>query len=215
MRETDLLVQDVPEAQVPDLEVIDDAAVAMAALSPVRARILAVLSQPGSATTVARRLGESRQKVNYHLGALEEHGLVRLVEERQRRGLTERIMVASASSYVVSAEALGATAADPVHTDRLSTRYLVAVAARLIREVGRLAREADAAGQRLSTLTIETEIRFASPAARASFAEDLADAVGALAARYHAGDAPEGRTHRLVVAAHPIPTDDPTPGEEP
>lgn len=201
--------------EVPDLEVIDDPDVAMAALSPVRARILAALARPGSATTVARGLGESRQKVNYHLGALEEHGLVHLIEERARRGLTERIMVASATSYVVSPDALGANAADPAHTDRLSTRYLVAVAARLIREIGRLARESDAAGHHLSTLTIDTEIRFASPGARASFTRDLADAVGALAARYHAADAPGGRNHRLVVAAHPIPTDDPTPAEEP
>ena len=128
-----------------DLEVIDEPAAATAALDPLRARILAVLAEPGSATTVAAAIGESRQKVNYHLRALEEHGLVQFVEERPRRGFTERVVVASARSYVVSPAALGESAVDPARTDRLSTRYLVAVAARMVREVAELARAADAA----------------------------------------------------------------------
>ena len=75
---------------------IDEPTVAVAVLDPLRAKVLAALAEPGSATTVAGALGEPRQKVNYHLRTLEDHGLVRLVEERPRRGLTERVMVASA-----------------------------------------------------------------------------------------------------------------------
>lgn len=188
-----------------DVEVIDDPAAAAAALEPVRAAVLAVLAEPGSATSVARQLGLPRQKVNYHLRALEEHGLVALVEERPRRGLTERVVRASARSYVVSPSALGGSGADPSRTDRLSSRYLIAVAARLVREVGLLARAADAAGQQLATLTVDTEIRFASPADRAAFTAELTRAVTDLASRYHDETAPGGRRHRLVVAAHPLP----------
>ena len=101
-----------------DVEVIDDPAVAAVAIDPVRARILAELANPGSATTVAAALGQPRQKVNYHLRALEDHGLVTLVEERPRRGLTERVLVASARSYVLSPEILGRNAADPRAIDR-------------------------------------------------------------------------------------------------
>jgi DNA-binding transcriptional ArsR family regulator len=118
-------------------------------------------------------LGLPRQNVNYHLRSLEEHGLVHLVEERPRRGLTERVLVATARSYVVSPQALGATAADPTRTDRLSTRYLVAIAARMVREVIDLARRADAANQQLATLAIDTELRFASAAERAAFTTEL------------------------------------------
>ncbi len=189
-----------------ELEVVDDAAVAQVMLDPVRARILGLLAEPGSATTVAEALGESRQKVNYHLRALEDRGLVRLVEERPRRGLTERVVVASARSYVLSPTVLGENAADPARTDRLSTRYLVAVAARLVREVADLARRADAAGQTLPTLTIDTDLRFASAADRAAFTAELSSCVSALAARYHDESAPGGRWHRLVVAAHPRPS---------
>ena len=188
-----------------DVEVIDDPAVALTALDPVRARVLAALAEPGSATTVANAIGEPRQKVNYHLRALEEHGLVRLVEERPRRGLTERIMVASARSYVVSPAVLGDSAAEPSRIDRLSTQYLVALAARVVREVGDLARRARAARQPLATLAIDTEIRFASAADRAAFTEELGAAVASISARYHRESAPRGRWHRLVVAAYPRP----------
>ena len=175
-----------------DLEVIDEPAAAVAMLDPLRSRILAALAEPGSASTIAAAIGASRQKVNYHLRALEEHGLVRLVEERPRRGLTERVMVASARSYVVSPVALGESAADPDRTDALSARYLIALAARMVREVAALARRADAAGQPLATLAIDTEVRFGSAADRAAFTAELADAVTALAGRYHDESSPGG-----------------------
>jgi DNA-binding transcriptional ArsR family regulator len=193
-----------------DVEVIEDAAVAVAALDPVRAAVLAALAEPGSATTVARQLGLPRQKVNYHLRNLEEHGLLELVEQRPRRGLTERVLQATARGYVVSPGALGRSGADPARTDRLSTRYLIAVAARLVREVGLLARRAEAAGRPLATLTLDAEIRFASAADRAAFTAKLTDAVTALIAQYHDQAAPGGRPHRLIVAAHPLPRPDTT-----
>ncbi len=191
------------------MQVIDQPDAVVAALDPLRARLLEALAEPGSASSVAATLGEPRQKINYHLRALEQHGLVRLVEERPRRGLTERVVVASASSYVVASSLLGPNAATPDRVDRLSTRYLLAIAARLIDEVGGLARRADAADRPLATLTIDTEVRFASASARAAFTAELTASIRDLAARYHDESAPGGRVHRLVVAAHPHPGTDP------
>lgn len=193
-----------------ELAVIDEPDVATVALDPVRAAILRALVEPGSATSVAARIGLTRQKANYHLRTLEAAGLVRLVEERPRRGLTERIMVASARAYVISPAVLGANAADPARTDRLSARYLVAVAARMVREVGELARRADRRGEQLATLSIDTEIRFASAAERTAFTEELAGTITSMVARFHDESTPGGRWHRLVVAAHPRPADPPT-----
>jgi DNA-binding transcriptional ArsR family regulator len=186
-----------------DVEVIESPAAAAVALDPIRARLLAELVEPGSAAALATRVGLARQKVNYHLRALEAHGLVELAEERKRGGITERILRATAAHYVVSPGALGDNAADPDKAaDRLSAGYLVALAGRVVREVGNLARRADAAGKRLPTMAIDTEIRFRSADDRAAFADELTAAVLDLAARYHHDD---GRPHRLVVAAHPKP----------
>jgi DNA-binding transcriptional ArsR family regulator len=186
-----------------DVEVIEDAAAAAVALDPVRARLLAELSVPASAAGLATRVGLARQKINYHLKALEAHGLVALAGERHHGGITERVLQASAASYVVSPAAVTASAADPGATaDHQSAGYLVALAGRLVREVGELARRAGASGRRLPTLTIDTEIGFRSAEDRAAFADDLTAAVLDLAARYHHDD---GRPYRLVVAAHPRP----------
>lgn len=200
---------DDPGRQVTPVEVLDDPTIAAALLDPLRSRILALLRRPGSATTVADQLGQSRQKINYHLRTLEGLGLIELVEERPRRGLTERVMRTTAAAYVISPAAVGPLAAEPNAEDRLSASYLIAVAARMVREVGGLARGARSAGRPLPTLTIDTDIRLASAEARADFTADLAQAVTALAARYHDESADNGRWHRLVVAAHPRPADDP------
>jgi DNA-binding transcriptional ArsR family regulator len=190
-----------------DVEVIEDAGAAAVALDPLRARLLAELVEPGSAATLAARVGIARQKVNYHVKALESHGLLEVAEERKRGGITERVMQATAAAYIVSPAALGEGAADPDEApDRLSARYLIALAGRVVREVGDLARRATAAGKRLPTLAIDTEIRFRSAEDRAAFADELTAAVIDLAARYHHDD---GRPHRLVVAAHPKPKEMP------
>lgn len=189
-----------------DVEVIEDAHAAAAALDPVRARLLTELAVPASAAGLAAKVGLPRQKVNYHLKALEAHGLVELAEERRHGGITERVLRASAASYVVSPAAVSATAADPeAAADHLSASYLVALAGRLVREVGALARRAGASGRRLPTMTIDTRIGFRSAADRAAFADELTAAVLDLAARYHHDD---GRPHRLVVAAHPLPEEE-------
>jgi DNA-binding transcriptional ArsR family regulator len=186
-----------------EVEPIEDPVAATVALAPLRLRMLAELREPASAATLAERLGLPRQKVNYHLRALEAHGLLAVAGERKHGGLTERLLVATAASYVISPEALGASAPDPGQIrDRLSVRYLLALAARLVGDVGALARQAEANQGRLATLAIDTEIGFATPEERARFADELTNAVTRLAAKYHHDG---GRPHRLMVAAHPIP----------
>jgi DNA-binding transcriptional ArsR family regulator len=187
-----------------DVTVIEDPAAAEVSLDPVRARMLAELAEPASATALAGRLGLARQKVNYHLHALERHGLVELVEERRKGNVTERIMRATAASYVISPAALSAVAPDPARSpDQLSARWLLAVAARLVSDVGALITGAARARQRVATFTIDGRVRFAAAADRAAFAQDLAAAVAALVSQYHDETAPGGRDHRLVVAVYP------------
>ena len=183
-----------------DVEVIENPAAAVVALDPVRARLLAELAEPASAATLAHRVGLARQKVNYHLRALEARGLVAVAEERRHGGLTERLLVATAASYVISPAALGAAAADPAPHGRPAVGALPdRVGARIVREVGRLARRGEVA-----TLSIDAELRL-RPEGRAAFAEELAAMVAELASRHHDE---AGEPHRLLAAAHPIPEED-------
>ena len=189
-----------------DLCVIDDPASASVALDPVRSRLLSELRTPLSAASLAGRMGLPRQKVNYHLRTLEAHGLIREDSRKRWGGLTERRLVATAASYVVSPGALGPVAADPARTvDRLSASYLVALAARMVREVGQLLRRSEQLNKRLATLSVDTEVRFRSAQDRAAFSSELAAAVAALVSRYHDESAPGGRRHRLMIGAYPTP----------
>ena len=187
-----------------EIAVIDRPAAAEASLDPIRQRILAELAVPGSASSLAPRIGLTRQKVNYHLRTLEEHGLVELVEERKRGNMTERIMQASAASYVISPAAMSALAPDPSRfPDQLSARWLVTLAARIVREVGELIAGATAAGKPLASFAIDSDITFATASDRAAFAGELGESINSLVAKYHDGNSEGGRKHRLVVALHP------------
>jgi DNA-binding transcriptional ArsR family regulator len=195
-----------------DVAVIDDPAVAEISLDPMRARLLAELVEPGSATMLAARVGLARQKVNYHLRELERHGLIELVEERKKGNVTERVMRATARSYVISPVVLAAVQPDPARSpDRLSARWLLALAARLVRDVGALIAGAAKARKPLATFALDAEVRFANPADRAAFAEELTKTIAALVSRYHDEQAAGGRDHRVVLAIHPsFKTDDTT-----
>jgi DNA-binding transcriptional ArsR family regulator len=192
-----------------DVAVIEDPAAAEVSLDPIRSRLLAELAVPGSATMLSTRVGLPRQKVNYHLRTLEQHGLVTLVEERRKGNVTERMLQATAASYVISPAAMAAVAPDPSRApDRLSARWLLAVAAQLVRDVGALLTGATKAQRRVATFALDGEVRFATAADRAAFADELTVAVTALVSRYHDEDAPGGRPHRIIVAVHPaVPRD--------
>lgn len=189
------------------LAILRDDDRAGAVLNPVRRRVLHALRTPGSATTVGAELGLPRQKVNYHLRALEELGLVEHVEDRRRGNCTERIVRATAWHYLIDSSVLGELEATPqAIADRFSSDHLAAVAARTVSEVGELRERAAAAQKRLATFSVESAVRFASPADQSAFVEGLANAVAQLVGRYHDAEAVGGRWFRVVVGAHPALT---------
>ena len=191
------------------VHVIDEAERAASVLHPLRLRILGELGTEESASELARRLDVPRQLVNYHLRQLERDGLVETVGERRKRNCTERLVRAVARSYMISPAAFGSLAAHPDHVeDRASSAYLVATAARLISEVSEQRAAAQRADKRTATLTIESEVRFATPAAQRQFAEELTNAIAAVVAKYHDDKTPGGRRFRLMVGSYPAP---PTP----
>jgi len=176
------------------IQVIEDLAAATVALEPMRSRLLSKLAAPASAATLATRVGSGLQKVNYHLNALEAHGLLRLAQERKGGGLTERLLVATAASYVISRGASGPVAAHACReVDRLSARYLIALGARVVSEFGDLVRRANGKGQRLATLAADAEVRIRSAADRAAFSNELTGAVTKLVSKCQGESALGGR----------------------
>lgn len=175
-----------------------------AALSPLRRKLLDLLHEPASATQLAATLDLPRQRVNYHLRELEKAGLAELVEERQRRGCTERILRASASAYLVDPTVMSPdeSRAFTRISDQYAAEHLVEVAAATMRDVARMRARSDQAGKRLLTFTIEAEVRFGEPGDVHRFTDALTEAVRQTIAAF---DTPAGRPYRLVAGGHPVP----------
>lgn len=182
------------------MALLDDADHVRTALSPIRRRLLGELQAPGSAASLAAALDMPRQKIGYHLKALEEAGLVRLVEERRRRGFTERLFTTTADAFVLDPDLLAGPASETLTQDRYAADHLIRTAAETVREVGRMRQAADAEGRRLLTFTLDAEIAFAAPGDIERFAGRLTDALAALAAEF---DTAGGRPYRLIAATHP------------
>jgi|EndMetStandDraft_3_1072993.scaffolds.fasta_scaffold39606_2 DNA-binding transcriptional ArsR family regulator len=185
-------------------------------LSPIRRRLLERLRQPASATQLASELAMGRQRVNYHLRALENAKLVDLVEERQRRGCVERILVARAQAFIVdpgvmtaktgshSSHPLAAPAVSRAVQDKFSAEHLIDAAADVVRDVTRMRVQAEKQGTRLLTFTMQTDISFAEPDDLERFTTAVAEFMAREAAKFHTPGG--GRRYRVVVGGHPSPS---------
>ncbi|ADD43746.1 winged helix-turn-helix domain-containing protein [Stackebrandtia nassauensis] len=182
-----------------EVDVVGDTGRVRGTFSPLRRRILEELAEPASATGLAERLGETRQRVNYHLRELEKGGLVELVEQRQRRGRIERFVRATAKAVVVAPEVIGKL--DAVGEDRFAVDTLLAAAASTVNDVAAMREAAETAGKRLVTFTVEAEIGFGQPSDIERFATRLADRVAELVEEFD--DPQSQRRYRLRLGAYP------------
>ena len=114
----------------------------------------------------------------------------RVVEERRKGNVTERLLRAAAASYVISPSALAAVAPDPARApDRLSARW---------RRAGPPPKPQTGLPRRRPLLKKKKR-----PRHRAAFTGELVQAVTSLVAKYHDERAEGGREHHLVIAVHP------------
>ncbi len=188
------------------VHVIEEYGAVTAALHPLRLEILHELAEPDSAAGLARRIGMTRQQVNYHIRRLEEQGLVLLVGERRVRNCVERLVQAVSRSYLISPRALGELRADPEQiADKASAGYLMAVASQMIQELAVLPPRTGGADEEGPTVTLPAEISFESRESQAAFVVELADEVARLVEKYHDPRASDGRRFRMVASAYPLP----------
>ncbi|MGH7717620.1 MAG: helix-turn-helix domain-containing protein [Gemmatimonadaceae bacterium] len=197
---------------LPELETVDDGRRAAVLMHPMRLRILQLAGAPASAADIAGRLGQPRQKVNYHVRELARARFLRRAGTRRKRNMIEQRYVATARAYVIDPGVLGPLGADPRQmSDALSAGYLMGLASLAQAEVAQASRDAAAQKKRLSTLGIHSELRFESAAQRAEFTRALEAAVldvvatHASPSRLPDGRPGSGRPYRLVAGCYPIP----------
>lgn len=164
-------------------------------LGSFRRQILGLLEEPDSATGLAKRLGTTRQRVNYHLHVLVGAGLVELAEVRQRRGLHEQVMRRSAEIVLVDPSAFSTRALR--RKDATGLTAVVSLAGDQVRHAAEVAAAAGASDERVVAATLDTTIRVKNPTALRAMIEELA----AIVARYDEPD--DGLLLRVSTAILP------------
>ena len=179
---------------------------------PVRRTIVALARTPISATEIAGKLGLPRQRVNYHVRKLERARFLQPAERRLRRNMVEQRYVATAQSYIIAPELLGALAPHVnAVADGASAAALFAIASRAQADMAQVVAEAGVESTRVSTMSLTSDVRFETAEQRAAFATALETAIADVIARHTAPfTAPEGtpgpgRPYRLFLGCHPIP----------
>jgi len=167
---------------------------AEALFKPQRIEVLRQLAEPRTCTEIAGRLGQTPQRVYYHVKRLVEAGLAELVSERRVRGIQEGTYRASARSYWLSPALVGQIGLRRAQ-DEMSLGYLL----NLMEEVQADVAALDRTAPELPSVGVSGEIRV-RPEERQRFLADLRTALQDLFTKY-GGD--EGDAFKLAVACYP------------
>ena len=174
----------------------------MAAIThPTRLRVLDVLRSPNSAAGVARSIREPRQRVNHHVRALADAGLIRPAGERRKGNFVEQLYESVAGTFVLSPRVTwGDGERLRALTDQLSLRTLVEFGERVQRDAAHLLDRAAFDGEEIASAAVEATVRFADVEARRAFLDEFLTFTAQLIER-HAGEGGDEFTVGLVV--HP------------
>ena len=188
------------------LSIIRDPNQARSLLNPLRRSVLEALQEPGSSSSVADDLSLPRQRLNYHVRAMESEGLLVHVENRRRGNCVERVVQARAQRYILDPDLLGSLGSgSPVagdHRFSFSTQDLVSSSSRTLSDVGALLEADPRQASRLPTLSLEAHIRFRSAKEEVEFAKSLREVLDRMTRRYHDATAPGARTFRITIGGH-------------
>lgn len=169
---------------------------AEALLKPHRVSVLRELATPRTCGEVAAALGQSPQRIYYHVKRLEAAGLVRLTSERKVRGLTEGLYQAVARKYWLSPAIVGTLDDVARSGDDRNLAHLLDLAENVQRDIATLDPEA----VRLPSIGISGDVRV-RPEQRQEFLSALQGALQDIFTRY--GGA-EGDAFKLAIACYPM-----------
>ncbi len=177
---------------------------AEAVLNPLRLELLKHMDESRTCTELAHALGETPQKVHYHVKVLERAGIVEKAGERRVRAVVESYYRAVARSYWFAPSLVGRIGG-PRRGDQTSLGSVLGLAEELQIDLARLgATEGETA-----PLAFTAQVRLARPAERTAFLGDLQNAIQSVARKYGAAGPLRPRddpnTFRLVFACYPRP----------
>jgi DNA-binding transcriptional ArsR family regulator len=177
-----------------DVVVLEQFAQVEALLKPQAIEVLRQLAEPRSCTEVAERLGQTPQRVYYHVKRLVDAQLVDQVAERKVRGIHEGIYLAGAKSYWVSPRLVGRIG-NLRQQDAFSLGFLLDLVEEVQADIAALGR----AAPELPSIGVSGEIHL-PPERRQAFFDELQRTLQDLFSRYGGS---EGDAFKLAVACYP------------
>lgn len=163
-------------------------------LKPQRIEVLRLLAEPRTCTELGALLGQTPQRVYYHVKRLHDAGLVDLVAERKVRGISEGTYQAGARSYWLSPRLVGRLGLRRSQ-DEMSLGHLLDLMEEVQADVAGL----DRGAPELPSIGVSGHIRV-PPERRQDFLDELRIALQTIFTRY--GGA-QGDAFKLVVACYP------------
>ncbi|GIH74604.1 ArsR/SmtB family transcription factor [Planobispora longispora] len=177
-----------------DVLYLEEIEQAEALLKPQRIEVLRHLAEPRTCTEVAALLGQTPQRVYYHVKRLVEAGLAEQVAERRVRGINEGVYQAGARAYWLSPHLVGRIGRRRAQ-DELSLGYLLDLVEEVQADIAALDRDAP----ELPSIGVSGRIRVPQEQ-RQQFLDELRTTLQDLFTRY--GGA-EGDAFKLAVACYP------------
>lgn len=188
-------------AETTSIRTLSDPEQLQALSHSTRVAILEALREPMSAASVARVLGQPRQRINYHLKELERVALVERVEERRKGNFIEALYRAVARSFVVSPQIAWS---NPRRLEALQRQHslgtLVEMGERLQADAAVLLDRAAYDSEEIASAGVTAEVRFASEDDRAAFMDAFLRSTRELLEEH---GAKEGEPFRAVFAVYP------------
>jgi DNA-binding transcriptional ArsR family regulator len=189
---------------------IEDVDQAAALLKPQRIEMLKLMDHPRTCLELGKIFGETPQKINYHIKALQNAGLVEQVSERRVRGTVEGSYQARARSYWLASDLVGQIGGAAIAQDQASLRHLLSLTEEVRSDIGHLAQQI---GREIPSLGVSLHVELDNESRRADFMADVQQMAQILARKYGAttggdgdgdGDAQLSRSlFRLVLACYP------------
>jgi len=180
-----------------------------ALLHPLRLELLKLTDEPRTCTDLAEALGETPQKIYYHVKVLERAGVLEKVEERKVRAISEGYYRATARSFWLSPRLVGRIGGPRRARDQMSLGFLLSLAEELQNDVGRLA---ETEREEAPTLGFTAQVRLARPADRTAFLTDIQNSIQSIAKKYGAVGPPSLQSKetspemfRIIFACYPRP----------
>ncbi len=173
-------------------------------LNPIRIELVRILREPKTCGELAAALDLTPQRVNNHLKALRDAGLVAVTRRRQVRNLIEATYQAAGKAYWISPGLLredGPTGRELA--DQLSLHNLLVTAETITEDVAVLLDRT--VGQEVPSLGLSVEVGLQDDAQRQAFAADVLAALRPVVERYSASAA--GARFKLQLLCYPDPED--------